>query len=90
MDIDTLPSDWPRYEDNRPVHIVQVDGETFVDWKRSHSHSCLYFEYGLVDHLRCRICGHLIRRDDYYVNHQLGRSSTTEPDESGVTAPKER
>jgi len=56
---------WPRYEDNRPIHIVKVDEEMFVDWKRSRPHACLYYEYGMVEHLRCKICGHVLIRTEW-------------------------
>ena len=55
-------AEWPRYADGRPVHIVRFGTAFYVDWQRHGEHTCLWYEYGLADHVRCKVCGKVKRR----------------------------
>ena len=64
----TLIERWPRYADGRPIQMVRLVGADeeevfFVDWQRSRPHACLWYEYGLIDHVRCRLCGRVKWRE---------------------------
>jgi len=52
----------PRYADDAPINLFVFGEEVFVDWQRARDHACLFYEYGLLNHVRCRLCGKVVER----------------------------